>query len=41
MIDTDTANRLASVDVELRAVASTSRPMVDAAEVAAPQTRFE
>jgi hypothetical protein len=39
-LGTDTAYRLARVEVELRAVASTSGPIVDAAEVAAPQTRF-
>jgi hypothetical protein len=39
-LGSDTAYRLARVEVELRAVVSTSRPIVDAAEMAAPQTRF-
>src|SRR5215468_2570551 len=36
----DTAYRLGRLEVELRAVSPMSRPIVDAAEMATPQTRF-
>jgi hypothetical protein len=36
----DTSFRLARLEVELRAVSSTTEPILDAAEVARPETRF-